>query len=57
MTYLQRQSTRRAPQSAPIPGSNQVRNIARRLRLGGRRLDAAPPLPHPRLGGRQLLRR
>ena len=26
MTYLQRQSTRRAPQSAPIPGSNQVRN-------------------------------
>jgi 60 kDa SS-A/Ro ribonucleoprotein len=26
MTYLQRQSTRRAPQSAPIRGSNQVRN-------------------------------
>ena len=26
MTYLQRQSTRPAPQSAPIPGSNQVRN-------------------------------
>ena len=28
MTYLQRQSTRRAPQSAPIPGSNQVETSA-----------------------------
>jgi 60 kDa SS-A/Ro ribonucleoprotein len=28
MIYLQRISRRRAPQSAPIPGSNQVRNSA-----------------------------
>jgi 60 kDa SS-A/Ro ribonucleoprotein len=28
MTYLQRMSRRRAPQWAPIPGSNQVRNSA-----------------------------
>jgi 60 kDa SS-A/Ro ribonucleoprotein len=28
MSYLQRQSTQRAPQSAPLPGSTQVRNSA-----------------------------
>ena len=31
--------------------------LGRRLRLGGRRLDAAAPLPDPRLGGRLVLRR
>ena len=56
MSYLKRHGTRRTPQWAPIPGSGQVPNSARRLRLGGRRLDAAAPLPDPRLRGRQLLR-
>ena len=28
MTYLQRQSTRRAPQRSPIPGTNQISNSA-----------------------------
>ena len=28
MTYLQRLSRRRAPQTAPIPGTNQIRNSA-----------------------------
>ena len=45
MSYLTRQ--RKTPQSAPLAG--QVANSARRLRLGGRRLGAAAPLPDPRL--------
>ena len=56
MSYLQRLTTRRPPQSAPLPGRPGPEQ-RRRLRLGGRRLDAPAPLPDPRLGGRQLLRR
>ena len=28
MTYLQRHTRRQAPQTAPIPGTNQIRNSA-----------------------------
>ena len=53
MSYLTR--LRKTPQSAPLAGPGPEQR--RRLRLGGRRLGAAAPLPDPRLGGRQLLRR
>ena len=43
------------PQSEPIPGTSQVPNSAGRLRLGGRRLDAARPLPGAGQRGRHLL--
>ena len=38
------------------PGLGAGAELGRRLRLGGRQLDAAPALSRPRLGGRQLLR-
>ena len=52
MHYLKRQSARRAPQSAPIPGSGQVANSAGGFAWDGRRLEPAAPVPDPRLGGR-----
>ncbi len=57
MSYLKQHGTRRVPQWVPIAGLEAGREQRRRLRLGGRRLDAPAPLPRPRLGGRQLLRR
>ena len=47
-----RDAGRAAERAAAGPGPEQ----RRRLRLAGGRLGAAPPLPRPRLGGRQLLR-
>ena len=55
MSYLKQHRTRRVPQW-PDPGLEPGPEQRRRLRLGGRRLDAAAPLPRPRLRGRQLLR-
>ena len=43
MSYLKRHGTRRVPQWAPLPGQDS--ELGRRLRLGGRCLDAAAPLP------------
>ncbi len=57
MSYLKRLSKQRAPQSAPIPGSSQVANSAGGFAWAVDELGAAAPLPDPRLGGRQLLRR
>ena len=54
MSYLKRHGTRRVSQRVPLPGSGS--ELGRRLRLGCRRLDAAAPLPDPRLGGWLLLR-
>ena len=45
-----------SPAVGADPGLGPGPELGRRLRLGGRRLDAAQPLPRPRLGGRQLLR-
>ena len=47
-----RHASRAAVGAAPGPGSE----LGRRLRLGRRRLDAAAPLPDPRLRGRLVLR-
>ena len=54
MSYLSKHGTRRVPQWLPLarPGREQ----RGRSRLGGRCLDAAPPLPDPRLRGRFVLR-
>ena len=54
MSYLKRHGTRRVPQWAAAAGPGS--ELGRRLRLGRRRLDAAAPLPDPRLGGRLVLR-
>ena len=56
MSYLKRLGTRRVPQSA-LPAAGPGAELGRRLRLGRRRLDAAAPLPDPRLRGRLVLRR
>ena len=56
MSLPARSAERTTPQCGAAPGATQVREQRRRLRLGGRRLDAAASLPRPRLGGRQLLR-
>ena len=48
--------TRRVAAVGAAPGLDAGAEQRRRLRLGRRRLDAAAPLPRPRLRGRQLLR-
>ena len=55
MSYLSKHGTRRVPQWLPL-GTGQVANSAGGSRLGGRRLDAAGPLPGPRHRGRLVLR-
>ena len=57
MTYLQRQSTRRAPQSAPIPGSTRYVTAHGGFAWAVDDWTRLRRFLDPRLGGRQLLRR
>ena len=50
------EASRHAPCAAVGAAAGPGSELGRRLRLGRRRLDAAAPLPRPRLGGRLLLR-
>src|SRR3954451_9130208 len=50
------EATRHATRAAVGPARRPGSELGRRPRLGGGRVDAAPPLPDPRLGGRLVLR-
>ena len=54
MSYLKRHGTRRVPQWAPLPGQDP--NSAGGFAWAVDDVDAAAPLPRPRLGGRLVLR-
>ena len=58
MTYLRKWfNMKKTPQSAADPGLDPGAATRRGLRVGGRRLDAARPLPDPRQRGRHVLHR
>ena len=56
MPHLKRHRTRHVPQQIPIPRSGQAPGSAGGHRRAHRRLDAAAPLPRPRLRARLLPR-
>ena len=56
MSYLTRFTNRSATQREQLC-ADQIAQLGGRIRLAGRPLDAAAPVPDPRLGGRIVLRR